>query len=220
MIVTEQKDFKEILAALKDYKKIFLVGCGECATYCKTGGKEELRIMQEKLEREGKTVMGSIVPGAPCVAAQVKTELAKKMSQLRQVQAILVLACGLGVQTVKENNRLGTLVFTACNSLFGATLDSSGNFHEKCSLCSECVLNLTCGSCPVTLCPKAILNGPCSGVNKGKCEVDKDLDCVWITIYQESAKNGKLDALREIQKPKDFKKLAKPRKLIFQPPIK
>jgi ferredoxin len=217
MIVTEQKDIKEIIKTLKDYRKIFLLGCGECATYCRVGGKDELEAMQKKLEREGKIVVGSVIPGAPCVAAQVKTELAKKIKELREAEAILVLACGLGLQTVKENNRLDIAVLPACNSLFGATMDSLGNFYEKCSFCGECVLSLTSGLCPITLCPKGILNGPCSGVNKGKCEIDKDLDCVWVAIYQESVKNGKLDVLREIQKPKDFKKLARPRKLIFKP---
>jgi ferredoxin len=214
MIITEQKAFAQILDNLKGYTKIFLVGCGECATTCKTGGQEELLKMKTQLEKEGKTVVGMCIPDAPCVASQIKTELAKNMKALREAEAILVLACGLGTQSVKDNDRLGLVVLPGCNSLFGAVMDSQGNFLEKCSLCGECVLDVTGGICPITLCPKGLLNGPCGGVDKGKCEVDKDKDCAWVLIYKELEKRKKLNALKKIQKPKDFKKTTKPHKLI------
>ena len=94
-------------------------------------------------------------------------------------------------------------------------MDAQGNFYEKCSLCGECVLGITAGICPITLCAKSLLNGPCGGMDKGKCEVDKDKDCAWVLIYKEMEKRNKLNALKEIQKPKDFKKSGKPHKLIM-----
>ena len=215
MIITEQKPFAEIIDSLKSYSKIFLIGCGECATTCKSGGKDELLKMQQELELAGKTILGSCIPDAPCVASQLKTEIAKNMPALRQAEAILVLACGLGVQSVKENDRLGLTVLPACNTLFGALMDAQGNFYEKCSLCGECVLATTGGICPVTLCAKGLLNGPCGGANKGKCEVDKDKDCAWVLIYQELSKKGRAEELKKIQAPKDFKKRLMPHKLIL-----
>ena len=215
MIITEQKPLKEILETLKDYNKLFLVGCGECATTCKTGGEDELAKMKAELEKQGKSVLGMCIPGAPCVASQVKTELAKNMKALREAEAILVLACGLGVQSVKDNDRLGLVVLPACNTLFGAVMDAQGNFYEKCSMCGECVLDITGGICPITLCPKGLLNGPCGGVDKGKCEVDKEKDCAWVLIYKELEKRGKLDTLKKVQPAKDFKKITKPRKLMM-----
>jgi ferredoxin len=213
MIITEQKPFKEILEILGAHTKIFLVGCGECAATCKTGGEPELAKMKAQLEEQGKTVVGMCIPSAPCVAAKIKTESAKNMKALREAEATLVLACGLGVQSVKDNDRLGLAVFPACNSLFGAVVDSQGNFLEKCSLCGECVLDLTAGICPITLCAKGLLNGPCGGMNKGKCEVDKDKDCAWVLIYRELEKKNKLADLKKIQEPKDFKKTTRPRSL-------
>ncbi len=215
MIITEQKPFQEILESLKGYTKIFLVGCGECATTCKTGGEEELLKMKAQLQAHGKTVLGTCIPGAPCVAAQIKTELAKNIKLLREAEAILVLACGLGAQSVKDNDRLGLVVLPGCNTLFGAVMDAQGNFFEKCSLCGECVLDVTAGICPITLCPKGLLNGPCGGMDKGKCEVDKEQDCAWVLIYKELEKGKELDTLKKIQKPKDFKKATKPHKLIM-----
>lgn len=215
MIITEQKTIAEIIDSLKDYTKIFLVGCGECAATCKTGGEPELAKMKQLLEEAGKMVLGMCIPSAPCIAAQIKTELAKNIKALREAEAILVLACGLGVQSVKDNDRIGLTVLPACNTLFGAVLDSQGNFYEKCSMCGECVLDITGGICPITLCAKGLLNGPCGGVDKGKCEVDKDRDCAWVLIYKELEKKKKLATLKEIQPAKDFKKLTKPHKLIM-----
>lgn len=215
MIITEQKPIQGIIDSLKGYSKVFLVGCGECATTCKTGGEPELLKMKAELEKAGKAVLGMCIPKAPCVAAQIKAEFAKNMKALREAEAILVLACGLGVQSVKTNDRFGLLVLPGCNTMFGAVMDAQGNFYEKCSLCGECVLDVTGGICPITLCAKGLLNGPCGGMNKGKCEVDKDQDCAWVLIYKELEKRKKIDELKKVQKPKDFKKSNKPHKLVM-----
>jgi hypothetical protein len=73
------------------------------------------------------------------------------------------------------------------------------------------MLELTGLICPVTRCPKSLMNGPCGGQDKGKCEVNRDKDCAWILIYNELKKQGKLDLLRKIKPPKDHLKTAKPR---------
>ena len=104
--------------------------------------------MGQLLKQSGKTITGSCVPSAPCVAAKLKAELAKHLNALRQSEAVLVLACGLGVQSFKENDRFNLAVFPACDSLFGATMDAQGNFFEKCSMCAECVLAVTGGGLP------------------------------------------------------------------------
>lgn len=215
MIITEQKTIEEIVDSLKEYTKIFLVGCGECSTTCKTGGEPELLKLKAELEQKGKTVVGTCIPSAPCVAAQVKQELAKNMKPLREAQAVLVMACGLGTQSVKDNQRLELAVLPGCNSVCGAVMDAQGDFYEKCSLCGECVLGVTAGICPITLCAKGLLNGPCGGMNKGKCEVDKDKDCAWVLIYNELDKKKRAGDLRKIQPPKNFKKTLKPHKLVL-----
>jgi hypothetical protein len=58
------------------------------------------------------------------------------------------------------------------------------------------------------------LNGPCGGMNKGKCEVDKEKDCAWVLIYNELDKHNRKDAIKRIKGPKDFKKSGKPHRIV------
>ncbi|MFA5156471.1 MAG: methylenetetrahydrofolate reductase C-terminal domain-containing protein [Candidatus Omnitrophota bacterium] len=215
MIISEQKPFSEILEYLKSYTRIFLIGCGECATVCNVGGEKEIAKIKQDLEASGKTVVGWAIPQSGCVAAKIKTELAKNIKALKDTEAVLVMSCGLGAQSLKDNDRLGLAVIAGCNTLCGALMDSQGNLLEKCSMCAECVLNETGGICPVTLCPKSLLNGPCGGMDKGKCEVDRERDCAWVLIYKEMEKKGRLNDFKKIKGPKDHAKSRKPHKILM-----
>lgn len=211
MIITKQKSLEDILRILESKQKIFILGCGDCATACKTGGEEEVKKMAAFLSARGKQVTGIVVPEATCVTAKLKTALAKYRKALTESDCCLVLACGSGVQCAQENDRYKIEYYPGCDSLFAALVDDKGAFKEVCSTCGECILELTQGICPVTRCAKGLLNGPCGGQNKGKCEVDKDRDCAWILIYNKLVEKGQVDLLRKRQSAKDHSKAAKPR---------
>ncbi len=216
MIVTKKKPIEEILKALGPASKIFIVGCGECATTCKTGGEKEIIEMKAMLEANGKTVTGWAIPKAPCVASQTKLHFAKNKKMVDDSDAFLVLACGLGGQSVFENDRAKRPVYIGCDTIFGSILDATGyGFFERCAMCGECVLNATAGICPVTRCAKGLLNGPCGGSNKGKCEVDKNKDCAWILIYNRLKDLNKLDSLKNVKPAKDYSKVNRPREVIL-----
>lgn len=214
MVISELKPIGELTDSLKNYRKIFLVGCGDCATACKSGGEAQVVAMKSDLEARGKTVTGSCVPSSCCVAAKLKAELAKWIPALRDSEAVVVLACGSGAQSVKENDRFGLAVIPACDTFAAAILDARGDLHERCALCGHCILELSGGICPVARCAKGLLNGPCGGMDKGKCEVDKERDCAWALIYREMEKRGTLDAFRKIRAPRDYKKNLRPHRLI------
>lgn len=213
MIITQKKPLVEILRYIKKGEKVFLVGCGECSKTCKTGGEEEVLGIKKELEKEGVVITGWTVPDAPCIAAKIKLEFAKHLKEIKESDSILVLACGLGAQSVRENDRFSKIIHIACDTLFMGEIDKEGAFKERCSACGECVLELTGGICPITLCAKGLLNGPCGGVNKGKCEVDKERDCAWVLIYNELKRQGKPERFKEIIPPKDHSKTNKPRQL-------
>ncbi|MBU4311731.1 MAG: methylenetetrahydrofolate reductase C-terminal domain-containing protein [Candidatus Omnitrophica bacterium] len=214
MIVSQKKEFKDILEAIGPVKKIFIIGCGECATTCKTGGEKEVLEMKKLLEDKEKVVTGWTIPDAPCIASQVKMHFAKNKKSMDEAEAFLVLACGLGAQSVLDNDRAKRSVYTGCDTLFGSVLDMTGLvMSERCAMCGECVLNITGGICPVTRCAKGLLNGPCGGSDKGKCEVDKDKDCAWILIYNRLKELNMLDNIKKTRPPKDYSKLNKPREV-------
>jgi ferredoxin len=209
MIITKQKEFNIILDLLKE-KKIFLVGCGECATTCKTGGEEQILEMKKKLEDAGKVVTGWVVPDSACTASQIKMAMAKNRKALTETEAVLLFSCGSGTQTFKENDRMNLDVFSGNDTLFAATVDSEGNFKEVCSACGDCILDLTEGICPITRCAKGILNGPCGGQKEGKCETDRTKDCAWILIYKLKAQKNKINDLKKVIPTRDHKKSLKP----------
>ncbi len=215
MIITKQKDKTEILKYLGGDSRIFIVGCGECAAVCKTGGEKEVADMKKFLESHGKSVTGFCLPDAPCIASQARMSIGRNKKAIQESDALLIMACGLAVQSVKENLVEDKALHVANDTLFMGEVAKNGDFLERCGACGECALELTGGICPVTRCPKGLLNGPCGGVNKSKCEVSLELDCAWVLIYEDLKKKGKVDVLKNYTPPKDHSKMLKPRKLVM-----
>ncbi len=206
MIVTQQKSFTEILKHLKKKERIFIIGCGECATVAKTGGEKEVSQMKKDLEKKGFVVTGSIIPEAPCNGAQIKSAIRKSKEILERSDSILVMACGLGAQSVKENLLKDMVIHVSNNTLFMGQAGKNQEFKQSCAACGDCMLELTETICPVTRCAKGLVNGPCGGQDNGKCEVDKEVDCAWIKIYENLKSKDKLHLLKEIRTPKDHTK--------------
>jgi hypothetical protein len=215
MIISQQKKWEEILEILKNEKKLFLVGCADCATTCKTGGEPEIQQVKAKLEEAGKTVTGWVVSDVPCVAAAVKKDFALHRQEVKAADAVISFACGECVQSVKENAHLAIPVYPGTNTLFYGCLGSDNNFYEHCTMCGDCILPETGGICPITRCAKGLLNGPCGGMEKGKCEVDRTQDCAWILIYEELKKRGKLEVFKKFKPAKDYSLMNHPRKRLM-----
>ncbi|MCK5163240.1 MAG: methylenetetrahydrofolate reductase C-terminal domain-containing protein, partial [Desulfobacula sp.] len=81
----------------------------------------------------------------------------------------------------------------------------------------DCIIEFTGGLCPMTLCAKQLLNGPCGGAENGHCEVDPERPCGWILIYERLKKLGRLDLLDPYQPPKKNSKWSRPRTLEVSP---
>lgn len=203
MVISEKKPLEEILKYLEGSKKIILTGCSLCATSCQVGGEEQLAEMKQKLEENGKIVLGYKVLDPSCNFLKAKKDLKALKEELKEADAVLSLACGDGTQTVAKLVKLP--VYPANNTKFIGEVERVGKFEEACRACGECQLGWTGGICPVTKCAKGLLNGPCGGAKDGKCEVDPNNDCAWILIYNKLKELDKLENLYEIKKPRDFK---------------
>ena len=209
MIITQKKPLEEVWQMLEGVTRVALVGCGSCATSCKTGGEPELQEMKEYLEANGKVVTAMIIPSESCQKLLMKKEL--KALKDTDTQAILTLACGDGVQTVAENANIP--VYPATNTMFLGQVERVGLFSEACRMCGDCVLGHTGGICPITKCAKSLVNGPCGGQRNGKCEVNPENNCAWIDIYYRLDALGQLDKLKTMRTDKDYKNFAFPRRI-------
>ncbi len=138
-------------------------------------------------------------------------ELRRFRAELAEADAVIVLACGAGVQSISDC--LEKRVLAGVNSLFVGNVRRFGQYEEKCSLCGDCILNETAGICPVTNCAKGLLNGPCGGMDEGRCEADSDRDCAWTQIYQRLQAQQRQGVLEKVVAPKDWSRKYKPGKL-------
>ena len=194
MIITKPRDWSRIKRNLEGIgaKRVFLMGCGQCATVAGTGGQKELLLAKAKLEQEGYKVTGWAVGEVACHLGGTKLETRKNFGSVDAADAVLVLTCGAGVQTVADSVRKP--VFPGLESAFLGTVMRHGVFEERCQTCGDCVLDLTAGICPVTTCPKGLLNGPCGGMWEGKCEVLEDRECTHVRIHRRLAEQGRTSA--------------------------
>lgn len=208
MIISEQKSREELLAALEGQQRLFLVGCAACATACKAGGEDEVFRLQEWLQSIGREVTGSVVIDEACHIMRAGRDLRQHRLQVEEADALVVLACGAGIQSISAST--DQLVVGALNSLFLGNIRRFGQYEEKCSLCGDCILNETAGICPVTNCAKGLLNGPCGGMEGGKCEADPDLDCAWHLIFERLKRQGRKGVFARPVPPKNWGKVPKP----------
>jgi len=206
MIITKQKPIEEILDYIKNDSDIFLIGCAVCATTCKTGGEIETKLLSELLISKGKNVTGWDILNPACYILESKKLLRRREKEIAAAKSIISLACGGGTQAIAE--MIGKSVYPGNETLFQGEITrlspQEDRFEKKCLLCGECIIGITGGICPVTRCPKGLRNGPCGGVNKGKCEVDPERDCVWVLIFNKLKELKQLENMEIISKARDY----------------
>lgn len=210
MIITTPRDWARIKENLESVgaKRVFVVGCGECATQSETGGERQVLDTKARLEMAGYEVVGWNVGEVTCHDKGTARELRKSFGSAEEADAIVVLACGAGTQSVSEA-RPHTPVFPGLESVFLGNVVRHGQFAERCSMCGECVLDRTAGICPVTTCPKGLLNGPCGAMWEGRCDVmGEDRPCVFVRIAERLEKQGR--TREKTLPPKDFSRKLKP----------
>ncbi len=206
--ITKQKSLEEITQELDGMSRVYIIGCGTCTTMTRTGGKEEVLAMKERLQGLGKMVTGWTVIPTAC-DEMTEASVRENNEAIQNANCLLVMTCALGVQ--KVGSYLTKPVIPALDTLFIGLEDSPGTFHEVCAQCGHCVIGWTAGICPITACHKHLLNGPCGGTNNGKCEVDKTKDCAWTLIYQRLKEQGRLDLMRKYQPIRNSQVVPRPR---------
>ena len=214
MIIAKRKPFQEIMDSLKDNEKILIVGCGTCVAVCLAGGEKEVGLLSSQL------AIASEIKGRPLTIGEVTIErqcdkefLNELRNRVADYDVLLSLACGVGVQFLSDMYE-DKIVLPGVDTSFIGANDEVGYWTERCRMCNQCYLAITGAVCPKTMCAKGLLNGPCSGMFEGMCEVDETRPCAWAMIYERLEKTGRLDQIRQILPPQKYNLAANPASMI------
>ncbi|MBA3011159.1 MAG: methylenetetrahydrofolate reductase C-terminal domain-containing protein [Proteobacteria bacterium] len=216
MITGSQKPLKEIATLVEPYERILILGCGTCVKTCFAGGEDEVAVLASALRLYFKKNYKMVAIDELTIERQCENEFIQEASfKAGQNDAILSLACGAGVQALAKRFAKSP-VLPGVNTTFIGIQESPGIFTEECSGCGNCGLAVFGGICPLTRCSKKLLNGPCGGSCRGKCEIDADTDCAWQLIIDRMTLLGQLDNLATYIPPKNWSTSLSggPRKLI------
>lgn len=205
MIFGEWKPLKELAEKIRGHKKVLLVGCATCMAECAVGGEKEVEtlapLLRMALQQQGHRV--EILTAT--LEKQCEWEFVEELAEMvSKVDAILSIACGIGVQALAERfDKIS--VYPGVNTSALTMREQAGLWASRCVACGDCVLGETFGLCPVARCAKSLMNGPCGGTRKdGKCEVDENTDCVWNLIVERAKARGQLNSLTRVRKAKNW----------------
>ncbi|MBN1830506.1 MAG: methylenetetrahydrofolate reductase C-terminal domain-containing protein [Deltaproteobacteria bacterium] len=204
MIVGKQKPFEVIWDMIKEYKKVLIFGCNTCVAICHEGGNKEAEILASMLRMKAKQEGLEMEIKNRGIERQCEHEFFDSANeQIEWADAVLSIACGAGVQFTAEKWPK-KIILPGLNTTFIGVVERPGLFAERCLMCGDCILHLTGGLCPIARCSKSLLNGPCGGSSKGKCEISKEVDCVWDMIVRKKMEQGRLEDLLRITPAKDW----------------
>ena len=204
MIVAERKPVAEIVEMLSGIKRVLILGCRGCVSVCSAGGEREVEILASLLRLGARKQGKTLETIQATLTRQCDREYIEGIDQWAgQYDAIVSMACGVGVNFI-ANLRHDDVVFPGVNTTFFGGSTEQGVWTEQCAGCGNCVLHLTGGLCPVARCAKSLMNGPCGGSVGGRCEIHKEVPCIWQGIHDRLARTGQQNDLNHIAPIRDW----------------
>ena len=183
------KGSDELASLLEGKDNLFVIACNKCFKEFETVDEPDCGEFEKIAAEHGKTIVGSAKVDFLCNKVQTEKKLQDMIPE--GAEHVVVISCGLGIQTVADLTRKS--VIAASNSLNYTGHHGMALTKKSCDACAQCYLNVTGGICPIVDCSKSLVNGQCGGAKNGKCEVDPNNDCAWEKIYQRLAKQGRLE---------------------------
>lgn len=204
MIIADRKPLAEILDMIQDCDRILIIGCKGCVTVCNVGGAKEVGILASALKIARKKEGRPLEVDEKTIERQCDPEYIEQIkNEVGDYDAVISMACGVGPQFLSgayPEQRF----FPAVNTTsFGGAVQH-GVWEERCAGCGQCVIHYFGGMCPIARCSKSLLNGPCGGSAGGKCEISKDVDCIWDMIVRKKTEQGRLEDLLDVKPPKSW----------------
>ncbi len=186
------KETDELVSLLADKDNLFVIACNKCYKEFTTVDEPDCDEFLKIAAEQGKTVTGSAKVDFVCNKVQTEKKLQDMIPE--GTEHVVVISCGLGIQTVADLT--GKSVIAAANTLNYTGHHGMALTKKSCDACAQCYLNITGGICPIVDCSKSLVNGQCGGAKNGKCEVDPNKDCAWEKINQKLEKQGRLEEFK------------------------
>ena len=183
------KGSDELASLLADKDNLFVIACNKCFKEFETIDEPDCSEFEKLAAEQGKTITGSAKVDFLCNKTHTERNLQDMIPE--GTEHVLVISCGLGIQTVADLTEKP--VYAASNSLNYTGHHGMALTKKSCDACAQCYLNITGGVCPIVDCSKSLVNGQCGGAKNGKCEVDCNKDCAWEKINKKLEKQGRLE---------------------------
>lgn len=222
MIVVKQKSLKDIQKMIENHKRILILGCDGCAGIYEAGGLREAEMLKARLEMAETANPKKPEIKALTILRQCDTDVVSKSlhTEMPDVDAVLSLACGVGVQTIADIFTDKLILPGNDTQFIGMEDKNQGKLLERCHACGNCLLFETGGICPITRCAKSLLNGPCGGQVKGKCEVGNYThDCGWVLIWKRLKERDQLHLFKKFRPIRDRRAPPEELKLPMHPKL-
>ena len=183
------KSWEELADLLEGKDNLFVIACNKCFKAFETMEEPDCGKLLALASGLDKTVTGTVKANFLCN----QTHTAKELQLPEGTENVIVLSCGLGVQTVAA--MCGKPTYAACDSISYKGHHGMALTKVSCDACAQCYLTMTGGICPVVDCSKSLLNGQCGGAKDGKCEVAPDKECAWQKIQERLESQGRIGEL-------------------------
>ena len=190
MLITTLKNRETIDALVTG--KVYIIHCHGCKEV--RFPEHEAAALEKDLAAKG-LLTGSLTTDYICNGENMEYRLSFHKEAIDAADMILVLSCGVGVQTTADLYP-GKKVIACCDTFPLPGYQGVTPLEHDCDQCGECYLNITGGICPITACSKSLVNGQCGGCKDGRCEVDSNMECGWERIYRRLKQVGRLDMLK------------------------
>ncbi len=182
MLMTRLRPLDEMLGHLGGPDSLLLLACNGCEESFGNANPERLIYLKGEIEKRGHSVADILTVDFLCEELLVRHWLAVAESK-GDFNAIVVVSCGIGAQVVSRESLLPA--YPACDTVTMGSRVGQAWGKEGCKECGQCILPYTGGICPLTVCSKGLLNGPCGGSQDGRCEVFSETrECGWLKIYE------------------------------------
>ena len=181
----------ELAQLLSGKDNLFVIACNKCFKEFETVNEPDCDAFVAFAQSMGKTITGTAKADFLCNKYKAEKGLPGMIPE--GTDHVVVISCGLGIQTVADVT--GKSVVAATNSLNYTGHHGMALTKKACDACAQCYLSMTGGICPIVDCSKSLINGQCGGAKNGKCEVSPDKDCAWEKIQQRLAAQGRIGEL-------------------------